>query len=92
MGPRPRETPAKYATRRFCSPACSQRAQAARYDAIDGCPRCHGTHERIVILPLTKPGEGVTHWAMCPEMQEPIMLAVMGQPARRPKGVTSGHR
>lgn len=51
-----------------------------------GCARCGGDgHDNIVFKPLTypielKPGADaytLTHWAMCPATDEPILLRVM---------------
>jgi hypothetical protein len=51
-------------------------------DTIHGCARCGGTHAQVTvkrfIAPVLSEGGGVlaTHWAMCPESNEPIFVTV----------------
>lgn len=45
------------------------------YKTLTGCARCTGTHHDLTFQPLLQPVEGrFTHWAMCPVVDEPIML------------------
>lgn len=52
--------------------------------SITGCARCHGDgHEDLDFQPLKHPFQidGIllgTHWAMCPTLNEPIMLTTGG--------------
>lgn len=47
-----------------------------------GCARCGGDgHPNTTYMPFTHPielpdGDRMTHWAMCPTVNEPIMLLI----------------
>lgn len=45
---------------------------------ITSCARCGKDHEGIVYKKLTNPlvhaDTSFTHWAMCPDLDEPIMM------------------
>lgn len=44
---------------------------------ISKCARCGGTHEAVEVKPFTKTSEfGPTHFVMCPETDEPIMVTL----------------
>lgn len=45
---------------------------------LHGCARCDGEgHDNITFVPFTqKVDEKYTHWAMCPTLNEPILLTV----------------
>lgn len=41
------------------------------------CARCGGNHESILFTVLGgQKVEGVTHWAMCPKLNQPILMEV----------------
>jgi hypothetical protein len=42
---------------------------------IKTCARCGKDHE-VEMKQFTNPGN-YTHWAMCPELQEPILIIVI---------------
>ncbi len=50
--------------------------------SIVGCARCDGDgHDDLYFTPLTHPmSTGHSHWAMCPTINEPIMLIIMTSP------------
>lgn len=46
---------------------------------VDDCARCGQAHDGLAFKPLTNPiesslFESLTHWAMCPELDQPILL------------------
>ena len=50
---------------------------------INGCARCHGEGHDLVFRQLTHPVEfpgvdipALTHWAICPDTGEPILLRI----------------
>lgn len=51
--------------------------------SITGCARCHGSgHDDLPFERLTHPMEFgdqlfATHWAMCPRVDEPIMMIIL---------------
>lgn len=54
---------------------------------LNGCARCHGDgHPALVFKPFTHPVERCggeppfVEWAMCPTVNEPILLAVVPEP------------
>lgn len=44
---------------------------------VSGCQRCQSTHHDLEFKPLTNPADEFKFWAMCPEIDEPVMLAVV---------------
>lgn len=42
------------------------------------CPRCDNNHEALEVKRLTRPSEGFSHFAMCPNLGEPILVAMGG--------------
>jgi hypothetical protein len=40
------------------------------------CARCDGEHITLRFTSLANPPDGITHWAMCPQMHQPILLTV----------------
>lgn len=47
---------------------------------VSDCARCNGTHENLEFKPLTNhPIDGFTftHWAICPTMDEPLLLKLV---------------
>lgn len=38
------------------------------------CARCRMDHDDVEFLPLTEPTRTFTHWAICPELGEPILF------------------
>lgn len=56
---------------------------ARRIQSIVGCARCHGLgHESLefeeLIYPVSLTSKVIaTHWAMCPAVQQPILMAFM---------------
>lgn len=42
------------------------------------CPRCANSHDTLELKRLTRPAEGFSHFAMCPNLGEPILLTVAG--------------
>jgi hypothetical protein len=52
---------------------------------LEGCARCHGEkHNNLEFKKLTNPmvvGDvTITHWAMCPSINEPILLQITTNP------------
>lgn len=43
---------------------------------VRNCVRCGGDHDAVEVKPLTRPSEEWGYWAMCPAVNEPIMMAV----------------
>lgn len=41
-----------------------------------GCPRCGKNHVEVTYNKLTQPCNKYTHWAMCPENSQPILLEI----------------
>jgi len=52
---------------------------------VRACARCEGYHENLTFQPLTNPSEEWSHWAMCPEANEPIMLSFSIDLANKPR-------
>lgn len=51
---------------------------------VRGCARCGQTHE-MEFSPFTKnaiecEGDVSTHWGMCPNLQEPVLLRIETRP------------
>jgi hypothetical protein len=51
-----------------------------RVETVASCPRCGQRHEGVSFAPLTNPittsaFESLTHFALCPDNGQPIMLA-----------------
>jgi len=48
--------------------------------SIKNCARCTGEHEDILCASFTRPVElvdgGYTHWALCPNTGEPILIVI----------------
>ncbi len=42
------------------------------------CPRCANVHEALEVKSLTRSADGFSHFAMCPNLGEPILLLVTG--------------
>lgn len=42
------------------------------------CPRCDNNHESLEVKRLTRPADGFSHFAMCPNLGEPILIAMGG--------------
>ena len=45
------------------------------------CARCGGTHENLSFRKYTHPQDDINkydHWATCPTVNEPILLAIVG--------------
>lgn len=42
------------------------------------CPRCDNNHESLEVKRLTRAAEGFSHFAMCPNLGEPILIAIGG--------------
>jgi hypothetical protein len=40
------------------------------------CARCNGEHITLRFTPLANPPDGITHWSMCPQVHQPILLTV----------------
>ena len=43
---------------------------------VDDCPRCHKAHSSLEFWELTFPSDLWTHWAICPETGEPVMMKI----------------
>lgn len=52
---------------------------------ISNCARCGGTHEDLEFAELSRPMVEAkhTHWAMCPTVNEPIMLRIVEEHTKR---------
>lgn len=56
------------------------------------CPRCEGSHESVVLTPLSKPiiinNDSNTHWGLCPTLNEPVFMAYGTKPRSKesPRG------
>jgi hypothetical protein len=45
--------------------------------SVTRCARCGGNHEHILFTKLSgQPIAGVTHWGMCPALNQPILMEV----------------
>lgn len=55
---------------------------------VEDCARCGGDHE-IVASPFTRPPENYSHYAVCPETEEPILVAVLDDGDDEPPGDVS---
>lgn len=44
---------------------------------VRGCARCGKMHKNILFLRLKKPTTDKTHWSLCPNTQEPILLKIV---------------
>lgn len=58
---------------------------------ITSCARCGGNHSRLFAEELNSPHDPVgperyTHWCMCPETEQPILVAQAEKEGTRPKG------
>lgn len=42
------------------------------------CPRCDNNHESLEVKRLTRAADGFSHFAMCPNLGEPILIAMGG--------------
>jgi hypothetical protein len=47
---------------------------------VKNCARCGGAHNALEFAPLSNPPDDITHWALCPTTQEPILLTVTEAP------------
>ena len=48
--------------------------------SIKRCARCGGKHNELVFTPFTRKVRdfpSITHWAMCPDSEEPILLHML---------------
>ena len=54
--------------------------RAIRQDGItvcvSGCARCGRDHARLYFKPLTRPIGRLTHWALCPHCDQPILMRI----------------
>lgn len=46
------------------------------YD-IRSCARCGGDHDDIAFKMFARPAGEISHWAMCPKTNEPLLLKVI---------------
>jgi len=53
------------------------KAQKALVLNIRGCARCGKNHKAIAFVKFKRGGQRHSHWAMCPNRQEPLVLAIM---------------
>lgn len=44
---------------------------------VENCARCGTGHKNIKFAKLKKPCVSWTHWAICPETGEPILLKIV---------------
>jgi len=44
---------------------------------INSCARCGGTHVDIIFKKINVPCRDMTHWVLCPNTKEPIMLRIV---------------
>ena len=44
---------------------------------LSNCARCGKSHKDIEFLKFKKKADDYTHWAMCPNTDEPILCVVM---------------
>jgi len=51
--------------------------------SLKRCARCGRDHTNLTFTPFTRPAGTWTHWVLCPETAEPIMLRV-DEPASPP--------
>ena len=56
------------------------------FTAVGNCARCGGNHPRIEFKPFEFLADKWTHWAMCPEKSEPILLKQVPEPTGGKKG------
>lgn len=50
-----------------------QANNVVRVDKLDDCARCGKTHALITFLPLKNAPPDTTHYAMCPDTNQPIL-------------------
>jgi transcription elongation factor Elf1 len=43
--------------------------------AVTGCRRCGKDHAQLLCKPLTNPADEYTHFVICPETKEPLMVS-----------------
>lgn len=43
---------------------------------VNDCPRCRGYHMGMIFEPLAQEENGFTHFAMCPQTKERILLRI----------------
>lgn len=53
------------------------RAAGIRLGDVVDCERCGGHHKRRLLLPLTNPPAGATHYTTCPDMDEPVFVLLI---------------
>lgn len=53
---------------------------------VRGCARCGGEHLRLEFLPFHRPVGLDTHWAPCPQTEEPVLLRVVRRAVQAPAG------
>lgn len=47
---------------------------------VSNCARCGYNHKQLVFVKLINPMEdGWEYWSMCPELEEPILLKIVGE-------------
>lgn len=44
--------------------------------SVERCARCNGDHKEVTFRPFTHPNSHYTHWAHCPNIDEPILLRI----------------
>jgi len=42
--------------------------------AVKNCARCGGDHEKVAFQKFNFPPDDLTHWGMCPDTGEPILM------------------
>lgn len=66
------------------------RAVGIRLGDVVDCERCGGHHKRRLLLPLTNPPGGATHYTTCPDVDEPVFVLLIPATADELKRQHSG--
>ena len=59
--------------------------QNERKVTIRKCQRCGNDHVGLEMRPLHNPVDRFKYFAICPELNEPIVIAIVGKVDKKPK-------
>jgi len=54
-----------------------QEQDAIEVTSIRNCARCGCSHDKLTFMKLKKPSGEFTHWAICPQSEQPIMMKIV---------------
>ena len=63
---------------RVSADALAARKPDFRIRVVD-CARCQGIHDSVPFYKFGAPPSFATHWAMCPNSEDPILMEVKNQ-------------